>query len=493
MPETIISDQIKPNGHVYTVTWPATVEAVAGGRYNWTANLPKTLPAAFDDLTQDFGDDIYDRMLFDPQVSACLATLKTAILSDGVAVTPAIIDAEVPGYKKATAIADFIRQDLENLTPTIDNTLWALLDGMAYGSRVAEQTYRLADNRLHLGSIKVKPRTVTAYVVDAFNNVLGLLAAIPGLSASPVSYGSLMPDPQLLPNFLPRDKFVLYTSWPRDADPRGTSILRPAYKPWWDKQQMKPEYLKYLTQFASASIIATAPESNVPFTTDASADAPPNIVQQIAAALEGFRNGTFVVLPFGANAKAIEVAGEGIPFMHAFDRFDREISTAILHQTLATQESRHETRAAAEVHQDILALLVRMGKRAIAQMLKQDVFQPLVRYNWGDQAALDFCPTPNLSTVEAEDLSPRMNAVAQMADKGMIFPSQLPEIFADLDLPEASPEDLAAYAKQFHAPPPPPPQVGAAPGTGSTTSAPVSGEPRPPAKPPAPASEEEAS
>jgi hypothetical protein len=480
MPETIITDQITPNGRAVTVAYPATVEAVAGGRYLWTDKIARALPWAIDDLTRDFGDDIYDKMLLDPQVNACLGTLKTAILSDGVAITPAIIDAEVPGYKRATTIADFIRADIARLTPSIDITLWSLLDAMAYGAKVAEQTYRLEGDRLHLASIKVKPRNVTAFVVDSYMNILGLLAAMPDVAATPITYGTLLPDPQSLPNFLPRDKFVIYSSWPKDSDPRGTSILRPAYRPWWDKQQMKPEYLKYLTQFASASVIATAPEANVPFTTDASADAPPNIVQQIAAALEGFRNGTFVVLPNGATAKPIEVAGEGVPFMHAFDRFDREISTAILHQTLATQESRHETRAAAEVHQDILALLVRMGKRTVAQVLKHDVFYPLVKYNWGEENARRFTPDANLSVVEAEDLSPRMNAIAQLADKGLIFPSQLPELFADLDLPEASPEDLARYAKTFAAPPAPPSPPGAVVAPGPTQPA---QEPSPPRQP----------
>ena len=488
MAETVISDEISVGGiparpgtpgvagKTEQLFAPATVEVVAGGRYQWTANIPKALPYQFDDLTTDFGDDIYQKMLMDPQVSACLNTLKTAILADGVSVTSAVLDATAPGFKRAQTIAAFVQRDLENLKPTLDSVLWSLLDAMAYGSKVAEQIYRLDGGQLHLAALKVKPRRVTAFVVDAYMNVLGLLAVVPGTASSATLSTMLIPDPASLPNMLPRDKFAVFTHWPKDADPRGTSILRPAYRPWWDKQQMVPEYLKYLTQFASASMIATAPEQNTPYTTtDAEGGTvQQSVAQQIAAALEGFRNGTFLVLPFGASAKPIEVAGEGVPFMHAFDRFDRQISTAILHQTLATQESRHETRAAAEVHQDILALLIRMSKRALAQMLRNDVFRPLVRYNWGDDAAARFTPTVNLSEIEAEDLSPRMVAVAQLADKGLIFPSQLPDLFADLDLPEASQEDLARYAEQFAAPPPqaaptPPPTAAGTPVTPTTT------------------------
>jgi Protein of unknown function (DUF935) len=310
-------------------------------------------------------------------------------------------------------------------------------------------------------------------VVDAYMNILGLLALVPGQAAGTSVVTQIVVEPKEQANMLPRDKFAIFSNWPHDSDPRGTSLLRPAYRPWWDKQQMVPEYLRYLTQFASASIIATAPEgaqtpAALPATPD---DMPLSVAQQIAKALSDFRNGTFVVLPYGSTAKPIEVSGEGVPFIHAFDRFDNQISTAILHQTLATQEAKHDTRAAAQVHQDILALLVRMTKRAVARMLKQDVFYPLVKYNFGEAAAEQLTPNTNLSEVEAEDVSPRMTAVANLVNAGIIMPSQLPDIYADLSLPPASPEDLKAYAESFNAPPAPPPQA-APPNAPNAPSAP---------------------
>jgi hypothetical protein len=439
-------------------------EYVAGGRWNWLQNVPKALPFAFDDLTADFGDDIYERMLFDPQVAACLHTLKAAILADGVGVVPAVTDKADAAQGRAQEIADFVAADLEDLNPSLDDSLWSLADAMAYGNKTAEQVYRLDGGALHLAALKVKERRTTAFVVDAYLNTIGVLGLIPG-QPMPVMSSYLIDDPARTPNLLPREKFAILSYWPRDSDPRGTSILRAAYRPWWDKQQTIPEYLKYLAQFAGPSIIATAPESVLPYL-PSDADGNPtaggtllSVEQQIANQLANFRNGTYLVLPFGATAQPLQVAGDGQAFMHAFDRFDRQISVAILHQTLATNEGQHMARAAATVHQDVLALLIRMGKRAVARMLKRDVFRPLVRYNFGEDAARLLTPDANMSEVEAEDLSPRMVAVAQLADKGLIFPSQLPEIFGDLGLPEASPEDLAEYAKQFAAPPPtvPPP------------------------------------
>src|SRR5215471_11018553 len=131
MPETVLKEPIETGGtpsrpgspgqpaKSATVTAPLTVEAVSGGRYGDWANVPRTLPHAFDDLTRDFGDDVYAKMLLDPQVSAALNTLKTAILADGVEITPAIIDITQPGYKRAQTIAAFVRECLDQLSPSI--------------------------------------------------------------------------------------------------------------------------------------------------------------------------------------------------------------------------------------------------------------------------------------------------------------------------------------------------------------------------------------
>jgi len=501
MPDKVIADEIQVNGtptlpnatgmpsKTQVIRAPATQEAVAGGRLSWWGNVPRALPYSYDDLTQDFADDIYAKMMLDPQVNACINTLKTAILSDGVELAPAVPDQNAKRYGRAQEVCDFCNSCLDTLNPSIDVVLWDLLDALAYGSKVAEQVYTLDGNQLRLSALKVKPRRATAFVVDAYMNVLGLLAQIPGMATGVTLITGTPIDPATQPNMLPRDKFVVYSNWMHDSDPRGTSLLRPAYRPWWDKAQMIPEYLKYLTQFASASIIATAPDQGVPYTVPDSPNAPLTVSDQIAQALADFRNGSYLVLPFGTQAKPIEINGEGIPFQHAFDRFDRQISTAILHQTLATQESQHETRAAAEVHQDILALLVRMGKRAVGRMLKTDVLTPLVRMNFGDAAAKTLVPNVNLSELEAEDLSPRMIAVANLANAGLILPSQLPDLYTDLDLPPASPEDLAAYSAANKPKPPAPPPTGIPPGrpTGMPGQMPPAGERNPeemPQRPP---------
>jgi hypothetical protein len=75
---------------------------------------------------------------------------------------------------------------------------------------------------LQLVAIKPKPPRATAFVVDAYLNVLGLLGARPGMVA-PSTRGGDRPNSDRDPA---REKFAIFTFRPKHGDPRGTSILR---------------------------------------------------------------------------------------------------------------------------------------------------------------------------------------------------------------------------------------------------------------------------
>ena len=66
--------------------------------------MVRGLPPYIDDLTRDFGDDLYSRMLVDGQVAACITILKAAILEDGIHLSPAIDEETDPQYELAKEI-----------------------------------------------------------------------------------------------------------------------------------------------------------------------------------------------------------------------------------------------------------------------------------------------------------------------------------------------------------------------------------------------------
>lgn len=446
-------------------------EYVSGGKLSWlglNSKQERVLPWAIDDISASFGDDIYDRMLRDPQIAACMQVYKSSIIEEGATFSSPIDDPDDPNVDVAKELNKAAMTMFDNLDTPIDQVCDNMLDAAAYGNKVAELIWDFqnvdGDTRLNLTGIKPKPRNVTAFVVDAYMNLLGLLYQSPDRPFSPVLPGSsYVSSSQFAPEtILPLEKFVVLTFRPHDGDPRGSSILRPAYKPWTVKQQIYPEYIKYLAQFAGPSIIGfTAEDSDqLPLTdalsnpdTDQTNSLTPE--EEMATALENFQNGTVAVFPAGADVKPIQMVGEGKAFLSGFAHCDQQIVTAILTQTMATQESEHMARAAAQVHQDVLDTLIKQGKKIIIRMF-QAILRRWIRYNWGD-FLLPLCPVVTLGSAEQRQIPSLMASVAQLQGTGYFAPEQMPGVDRMLGLPVRDVTKMEIVPAEGMLPPPPEP------------------------------------
>jgi len=363
-------------GTVYTAKASPLTEYVSGSVSQAYSGFIRSLSFAIDDVESDFGSDLYQRMQFDPRIKGNLRLIKSAILSEELSLVPAVNDQSEDGFGPAQDILEFCERVLDNLETPLEDVLRDMLDAVAQGHQVAEQVYdqptRGVDRgKLVLTKLKVKPRGTTAFVVDAFRNVVGLLGYIPGVGF-PVTTGGMV-DPAHQANFLPREKFAVLTWEPKDGDPRGTSSFRAAYWPWQAKVQVMGAYLSYLAKFASPSVWATVgPESASSTTINADGtlnDVSP--VQALYGQLLNFQNGSALALANGSAVGAVHVQGNGEAFLKAFDWFDAQMTYGMLSQTLATGEGKHESRAAAAVHQDVLSLLIREGKNAVCRMVRR--------------------------------------------------------------------------------------------------------------------------
>jgi hypothetical protein len=245
-------------------------------------------------------------------------------------------------------------------------------------------------------------------------------------------------------------------------------VLRPAYTAWNLKGQAQIEHLKYLVQFASPSLIGTTPANatRTPVLDSAGNIVPGKTIdpiENLKEALLAFRNGSAFAGPYGTIVKELFSSGDGSAFLHAFDRYNQDITLAILGQTLATGEGQHDSRAAATVHQDILDTMVRQAKRAVVRMLTFDVLRPWVIANWGE-AALPLVPALTLGTTEAPDLSALMLAVASLEKAAWFTPSQKPEVDLLLNLPQRTQQETDLETERFTAPPVSPTLPTGAPG-----------------------------
>ncbi len=416
----------------------------------WSRTAWRTLPWAFDDITQDFGDDLYERMLLDPQVVAVLNILRAAIIEEGVRLDSAVKDEAADGYALANEIEEFCEGVLGDLMLSIDDVLWDLLSAIAFGSRMAEQVYRdvpatsvalpgtspisRTQSMLILSALKPKPRRSVAFVVDAFMNVQKIQAQLPGLGWMGLGAWDAA-SAEAWPGIIDRRKFAVLSFRPENSDPRGASAFRPAYWPWFAKQQVWQELIKYLATFASPSVYAIASEAASKSGVKAADGTLKSAPQVLLETLQEFRNSSAAAFDYGTLLGTLEVQNEGAPFRDALALCDQQITMSVLNQTLATLEAKYQARASSETHQDTLDTLQRQAKRSVCRMLHRDVLMPLVEYNYGQEAAKRLTPSVSLGEVEQHDFAAMANAIAALAKAGYLDPSQFAGIDTELGLP----------------------------------------------------------
>jgi hypothetical protein len=443
-------------GQLVQVRALAEREYVAGSPLTWYVSSPMVLPWAIDDVTTDMGSDLYERILLDAQARGTVNIYRAGIMEEGVNLTTVIDDDEADGYRQAADLVDDAERMLSNLSQSLDDTLWDMLEACALGNRVAEQVYELdrtlsGKQQYVLRTLATKPQQSTAFVVDAYLNVVGILGRIPGQPFA-VQQGTLLADIQHVANLLPRSKFAVLTFRPRNNDPRGQSLLRAAFDPWNQKQQLKREYLKYLTQFASPSLAGfTAPNAEtytvmgpdgLPLLDSGGKPLTRSPEDDMLDALVRFQNGSAAAFPNGADIKPIQMSGDGSAFLSAFEFLDRQITKAVLHQTLATEEGQHQTRASSGTHKDILDTITRQGKRPVERMVERDILQTWVRLNYGEKA-VRLTPKVTLGTAEQEDRPALWTATAALQTSGYFTPDQLPQVDEEIGVPVRAPVEQA--------------------------------------------------
>lgn len=470
MPAPTVAEPL-PNGTSPNGAGGATISAdltqeyaSAGGQAFVSPGFLRKLPFRIDDVTADFGEDLYERLLFDPRAAAEFDNLRAAILEDGLVLSPAIEDKDTDGYALSKKILEVAERMLDDLELPLDDVLWDLASAMPRGNRIAEEIYDYGDvggrTGLVLTALHVKPRESVAFVVDAFNRVVGLLAREPGQSTpGPLIAFDTSNPPE---NLLPRSKFCIYTHKPVDNDPRGTSLLRPAYMPWVQKIETIREYIKYLARFASPALVGTLPPGARDRVEDDGAGG-----QRVVKATDTFKdtlldfhNGSVLAIAYGAQVKDLYSQGDGTVFLNAIAENNRDIALVISGQTLASTEGEHNARAAAQVHQDTRATRVKQAKKALARVIRRDVLMDFVAWNWGDAAARLLTPQTALGSVEEEDKTGQWNAVAALNRASYLAPSQKQALDALIGLPRRTPEEVAREEERASQPPPAP----AAPG-----------------------------
>lgn len=433
-----VTQQVAPG---QAITTDAPVVATAGdlSRPYIAANINaylamlQSLPHAFDDLTKQFGVDIYDQMLTDSEVAASLDVIVYASVPSQPIIDAALTPND-PEYNTSVVVADFITDMVNNFSMSLQDILRIMVrQALAYGTAIGELIYETTDDAWLISDIRITDLLQYTLIIDGFNQIHGV-APVNLFNRFPV--GAIMPitDGQTLDNVIPRSKVLMMAWQPAKGDPRGHSLLRPAYAAWWAKQQILNEMVTWFARFAQPSIWGTTAEGaqDICITNPDGSQTITRPTDQLLDALMQFRNASAIALPYGSAVNTISVGESGQIFLLGLDWADNSIRRAILKQHLATGEGQHQARAAAEVHQDILGLMILTVRNWIADQVRRDVFRPIVLANFGEDAER-FIPRLDLGDGDGFPIS-AMEA-AQLAAVGWFTDDQMAVMDKRLGLP----------------------------------------------------------
>lgn len=373
------------------------VGEVASARGMIASALGQVAPYNPDDLIGKRGYAVYDQMQRDAQVQACLTIKKLAVLSRGWEVHPA---SNAPGDVE---VADFVRFALDDMRGSILDVLFNVLDALAKGFSVLEMNYCTLEKdphrgRVGLASIKAKDPSTFAFDTDEFLNVRGLVRA-----------DSAFRNPK---SELPPEKFVVYSYMPRYESPYGTSDLRAAYKHYWSKELLTRFMNIYLEKYGSPTAKGSYRRGT-----------PKSGQDELMRVLDKIQQQTAIVIPEDVQIEVLEAnRGGEAGYLQAIEFHDKQISRAILCQTLVTDEGgRVGSFALAKVHLDVLKMCLRKLKRDLEESVMQEqVIRRLVDYNFTVSAY----PTFSLGPLEDTDVVQLSGVIEKLVSGQIVKPDE---------------------------------------------------------------------
>ncbi len=380
---------------------PPSMGEMATARGKFASVLGQITPCNPDDLIGRRGYAIYDQMQQDAQVQACLTIKKLAVLSRGWEVHPA---SNAPADVE---VADFVRFVLEGMRGSILDVLYNVLDALAKGFSVLEINYRALDKepycgRIGLASIKAKDPSTFSFDTDEFLNVRGL-------KRTPDVSGTRSPKDR---SGLPAEKFVVYSYMPRYESPYGTSDLRAAYKHYWSKDLLTRFMNIYLEKYGSPTAKGTFRRGM-----------PKAGQEELIRVIESIQQKTAIVIPEDVQIELLEAnRGGEAGYLQAIEWHDKQISRAILCQTLMTDEgTRVGSFALAKVHLDVLKMCLRKLKRDLEESVMQEqVIKRLVDYNF----AVSAYPTFSLGPLEDTDVVQLSGVIEKLVSGQIVKPDE---------------------------------------------------------------------
>ena len=440
-------------------------------RNEGVANL-HSLQFGQDNLTRQFGQDIYDKMTLDDEVEANLGLMTAALANQEIRLEPAS-DVDSAERAKAKLVVEFCQWVLLHFSLSERSSREALIREMIKtGSSLGEIEFQWKSSEdcplssklkkaFDIGSsgylipVSISPRCMcdTSLVVDTYNSIVGVVPRkLPG---------TIFPDGQVFPvevidgkyqvvnryggepersstfeltMVIPRGKF-LFLSWtPRCNDPRGDSGLMSAYAAWWIKQQTLQKMMQWIDKFAKPSLVGTVGENaqaeciTLPDGTEETIEPTATLLKT----LQAFEGGSAIALPFGYKLDLLKGMDGGEIFLKILDAMDRRITRAMTLQHLASSDGSHSSMSGSSNHQSVLGLYIIAMRQRVGDSIQRDLFRPLVEWTFGAKWAH---LTPKVLIGDGDGFPIAPMEASQLMSSGYLATDQLQAVDRLLGLP----------------------------------------------------------
>ena len=163
--------------------------------------------------------------------------------------------------------------------------------------------------------------------------------------------------------------------------------------------------------------------------------ASPAHINELEDALADWSGAAYAVLPDTVKVDFVNVAA-GYSDLHEklIKHLNAELSKAVLGGTLTTDAGERGARALGDTQQDEQLMIARWDARALSETITRQLVEPLVRYNFGDDAPV---PRFTIDVSPDKDRAAFAQLVKSLADAGLNIPQSW--VRDEANIPEPKP------------------------------------------------------
>ena len=333
----------------------------AFGSHALTALGQRFEPFNPDQLIAWKGAEVYRRMLRDPQVKAVFRLVCNIILSRGWRFELTEDDA------RQQEMREFFEWNLQQrLRGTWKQAMREVLMAKAYGYSVSEKLYASdtwqGRTRWVLDAMKGRPWNTFRFELDAHGNLTGLRQEVGGRRVEL--------DPR---------KFVLHVHQPELDAVFGEGDLRAAYRAYWEKDVITKLWNIYMERMAGGFHVARPNDLGVGLS--------PAEKSQLQDVLKTIQGMTAAMLPAGYDLEVVHG-----PTTDAYERAvsqrNLEIAKSLLTPPLLgfSEQQRVGALSQSQTQWEVFLAAIEFDGDALADVLNEQVFRELARWNFGSDA-----------------------------------------------------------------------------------------------------------